>query len=270
MARKQPAKKTAGRRRRVLVTGASSGIGAAFAARLASDGHDVVLIARRRERLQAMARDLRRRDGVEVEVVAADLAHSAGLRAVEAMIATGGAVDLLVNNAGFGTIGPFAALDPSREEEEVRLNVVALLRLTRAALPGMIRRNTGAVINVSSLAAFQPGPNNATYAATKAFVNSFTESLSEELRGSGVRVQVLCPGFTRTEFQERAGIDTSRIPSFAWMSAEAVVDASLAALSRGTVVCIPGFGNQLLASAVAATPRPLVRRVIGMAGRRLL
>jgi short-subunit dehydrogenase len=120
------------------------------------------------------------------------------------------------------------------------------------------------------MAAFQPAPLNATYGATKAFVNSFTESLHEELRGSGVRVQALCPGFTRTEFQERAGIDTSGIPSFAWMSAEAVVDSSLAGLERGEVLCVPGFGNRLLAATVGALPRAVVRRVSGIAVRRFL
>src|SRR5262249_10893759 len=145
-------------------------------------------------------------------------------------------LDLLVNNAGFGTTGTFVELDPEREEEEIRLNVIALSRLTRAALPALIARGRGAVINVSSMAAFQPAPHNATYGATKAFVNSFTESLYEEVRGTGVRLQALCPGFTRTEFQNRAGIDASGIPGFAWMSAEAVVDASMAALARGDAV----------------------------------
>ena len=171
-------------------------------------------------------------------------------------------------SAGLGAV--FADLDPEREDEEIRLNVVALTRLTRAALPGLIARGRGAIINVSSMAAFQPAPMNATYGATKAFVNSFTEALHEELRGSGVRVQALCPGFTRTEFQERAGIDTSGIPSFAWMAPEAVVDAALAALARGTVVCVPGIGNHLLTAAATALPRALVRRIVGAGGRRLL
>jgi short-subunit dehydrogenase len=134
----------------------------------------------------------------------------------------------------------------------------------------MIARGHGAIINVSSLAAFVPGPYDATYGATKAFVNSFTEALHEELRGTGVRVQALCPGFTHTEFQQRAGIDVSRIPAFAWMTPEAVVEASLAALQRGQVVCVPGLVNRLLAMLIGAAPRRLVRRVTGLLAHRVL
>lgn len=256
--------------RRAWVTGASTGIGAAFARRLAKDRFDLALVARSRDRLSELADELAEAHGIACEVMAADLTVAADLERVAAALAGDGGLDLLVNNAGFGTIGAFADLDPGREEEEIRLNVVALTRLTRAALPGMVRRGHGAIINVSSLAAFQPAPLNATYGATKAFVNSFTESLHEELRGSGVRVQALCPGFTRTEFQERAGIDTSGIPSFAWMTAAAVVDSSLAGLERGEVLCVPGFGNRLLATTVGALPRALVRRVSGIAVRRFL
>jgi uncharacterized protein len=262
------AKKTT--RQRALVTGASAGIGEAFARRLARDGYDLTLVARTRTRLETLAKEIEKEHGVEVAVETADLTVSKELRAIEQRIADDAALELLVNNAGFGTIGRFAALDADREEEEIRLNVLALVRLTHAALPGMTKRRRGAIINVSSLAAFQPAPSNATYGATKAFVNSFTESLHEELRGSGVQVQVLCPGFTRTEFQSRAGIDTSGIPSIAWMSAESVVGASLAALQRGDVVCIPGFGNRLLANAAGAVPRPLLRRIMGFGASRLL
>jgi short-subunit dehydrogenase len=256
--------------RRAWVTGASTGIGAAFARRLAKDRFDLALVARSRDRLSELADELAEAHGIACEVMAADLTVAADLERVAAALAGDGGLDLLVNNAGFGTIGAFADLDPEREEEEIRLNVVALTRLTRAALPGMVRRGHGAIINVSSLAAFQPAPFNATYGATKAFVNSFTESLHEELRGSGVRVQALCPGFTRTEFQERAGIDTSGIPSFAWMTAATVVDSSLAGLERGEVLCVPGFGNRLLATTVGALPRAVVRRVSGIAVRRFL
>lgn len=255
--------------RRALVTGASSGIGSAFAAHLARDGYDLVLVARNGARLSALSSQLRERHGAAVRVVPADLTQAAELHSVEREIAQH-PLDLLVNNAGFATNGRFATLSPDREEEEIKLNVVAVVRLARAALPGMLARKRGAIINVSSLAALQPGPNTATYAASKAFVNSFTEALSEEVRGSGVRVQVLCPGFTRTEFQERAGIDASRIPPVAWMTAEAVVDASLAALKRGDVVCVPGVVNRLLAAAVATVPRALVRRATGILSNRVL
>ena len=254
---------------RALVTGASSGIGAAFARRLARDGRELILVARTLDRLEELATELRERDGHTVTVVAADLTKPAELHKVEEQVASDTALDLLVNNAGFGTIGRFATLDPDREEEEVRLNVIALQRLTRAALPGMVERKRGGIINVSSMAGLQPGPCNATYSATKAFVNSFTEALHEELRGTGVQVQALCPGFTRTEFQQRAGIDTSDLPAFAWMSAEAVVDASLAGLGRGDVVLVPGFGNRVLAAVAGSAPRPLVRRILGIAGNRI-
>jgi hypothetical protein len=251
------------------VTGASSGIGAAFARRLARDGRDLVLVARTLDRLEDLAEELKGHHGRAVEVIAADLTQPSDLRKVEERVASDDSLDLLVNNAGFGTAGRFVTLDADREEEEVRLNVIALQRLTRAALPGMMKRKRGAIINVSSMAALQPGPCNATYSATKAFVNSFTEALYEELRGTGVQVQALCPGFTRTEFQQRAGINTSDLPTFAWMSAEAVVDASLAGLDRGDVVLIPGFGNRVLATVAVTAPRPLVRRILGLAGNRI-
>ena len=256
---------------RALVTGASSGIGAAFATRLARDGRDLVLVARRLDRLEESAKELRERFDCGVSVVAADLTQPSELRKVEEQVASDEALDLLVNNAGFGTIGRFATLDPDREEEEVRLNIIALQRLTRAALPGMIARKRGGIINVSSMAGLQPGgPSNATYSATKAFVNSFTEALHEELRGSGVQVQALCPGFTRTEFQDVAGVNTSDLPSIAWMSAEAVVEASIAGLGRGDVILVPGFGNRFLATLAGTAPRHLVRRILGIAGNRIV
>jgi short-subunit dehydrogenase len=259
MSRASAAKKT---RPCALVTGASAGIGAAFAERLANDGYDLVIVARDRERLEARARQLHERHEVQVEVLPADLTEPSELRIVEGVVADA-QLDMLVNNAGFGTLGKFAGLDVEREENEIRLNVVALVRLTRAALPGMIHRRRGAIINVSSLAGLQPAPYNATYGATKAFVNSFTEALHEELRDSGVQVQALCPGFTRTEFQKRAGVDVSRVPSLAWMSPEAVVDAALAGLRRGELVCVPGLANRLVSMLAGAVPRRLTRRVVG-------
>lgn len=255
---------------RALVTGASTGIGAAFAARLARQGYDIVLVARNRLRLQAEAKRLHRQARVAVEVLAADLTVAADLQRVADHVAADRRLTRLVNNAGFGTAGSFAQLDPAREEDEIRLNVVALMRLTRAALPGMIARGRGAIINVSSMAAFQPGPYIATYGASKAFVNSFTEALHEELRGSGVQVQALCPGFTRTEFQRRAGIDTSQLPSFAWMTPDAVAAASLAALDTGEVVCVPGLGNRALLTLTGLVPHRIATRVAGVLGRRIL
>ncbi len=257
-------------RRRALVTGASSGIGEAFAERLAGERYNLVLVARNRTGLEHVAQRLRRSAKIEIEVLAADLTRPAQLEAVEKRVASNEAIELLVNNAGFGTFGRFAELDPDQEDDLIRLNIVALMRLTRAALPGMVARGHGAIINVSSLASFQPGPYSATYGATKAFVNSFTEAIYEELRGTGVRVQALCPGFTRTQFQERARIDASAVPAFAWMSSEAVVDASLAALRRGELLCVPGLANWTLATLAGMFPRGVARRVAGLLVERSL
>ncbi len=254
--------------RRALVTGASSGIGEAFAERLAADGYDLVVVARGQDALETLAKQLRESRAVGVQVLAADLTNGADLRRVEARVAEPPGFDLVVNNAGFGTVGAFADSDADCEEEEILLNVVALMRLSRAALATMLPRNRGVIINVSSLAAFAPYPFGATYAATKAFVNSFSEALHEELRGTGVRIQALCPGFTRTRFQERAGVDASTIPEFAWMESAAVVDASVAALERNDVVCIPGRGNKALSLLTGALPRSAVRRVMGIAQAR--
>jgi hypothetical protein len=256
-------------RRRALVTGASAGIGEAFARALAARHHDLRLVARRRDRLEALAKELSERHHVAASVEAADLAEEGELARLADAVAAD-PPDLLVNNAGFGTLGRFAELDPERELEEIRLNVVALVRLTRAALPGQLARGRGAVINVSSLAGESAGPFNATYAATKAYVTSFSESLHEETRGSGVTVQALLPGFTRTEFQEVAGVDPGVVPGFAWMTPEAVVAASLAALERGDAVCIPGAGNRLLGGLTALAPRGFVRRTLGSIQRRNL
>jgi short-subunit dehydrogenase len=255
--------------RRAWITGASAGIGAAFARRLARDGWQLTLVARDRARLQSLAAELQAAHGVEVAVLAADLTDPTARARVERGLADDAGLELLINNAGFGTVGAFVNLDPEREEAEIELNIVALMRLTRAALPGMLRRGRGAVMNVSSLAAFQPAPHNATYGATKAFVNSFTEALHEELRGSGVHAMVLCPGFTRTEFQQRAEIDVSGIPAAAWMSAEAVVDAALRGLARGDTVCVPGTANWLVSNIVSALPRALVRRAVGVGAKRM-
>jgi short-subunit dehydrogenase len=256
-------------RRRALVTGASAGIGEAFARALAGRRYDLVLVARRRGRLEALAKELAERHRVEATAEAVDLAEEGDLARLAAAVAAD-PPDLLVNNAGFGTFGRFAELDAERELEEIRLNVLALTRLTRAALPGLVARGRGAIVNVSSLAGETPGPFTATYAATKAFVTSFSQSLHEELRGTGVTVQALLPGFTRTEFQEVAGVDPGIVPPFAWMSAERVVRASLAALERGDAVCIPGAGNRLLGGLSGLAPRSVARRVLGTLQRRNL
>lgn len=258
-----------GPRRRALVTGASAGIGRAFAERLARDQFDLVLVARSGERLEALAKRLAEAHGAGTETLVADLTEAAEVARVEERLRSE-PIDLLVNNAGFGTVGPFAELDPDGEEREVRLNVLAVLRLARAALPGMLERGRGDLIQVSSLAGEAAAPYTATYAATKAFVTSLSESLAEETRGSGVRVQALLPGFTRTEFQDRAGVDSDAIPGFAWMEATEVVEASLAALEAGKVVCVPGALNKVLGTVTRMAPRGLVARAVGETFKRSL
>jgi uncharacterized protein len=247
-----------------LITGASAGIGSAFAAQLAARGNDVVLVARDRARLETLASDLATRHGVATEVLTADLTDSAQLASVEARLADRDRfVDVLVNNAGYGTNGHFAGLDRDVEDREIGLNVVALVRLTHAALGPMIERGRGAVLNVGSIAGYQPTPGNATYGATKAFVSSFTQSVHEEVRGSGVHVTLVCPGFTRTEFQEHAGIDSSKVPGFLWQSAEEVAAGALTALDHDRAVYVPGTLNRMTAAVVSVLPDALTRRVAG-------
>ncbi len=262
--RPTPAPETSGGARRLaLVTGASAGIGRAFAERLARDAYDLILVARRRDRLEELASSLSASHQRNVAVLPADLTRPEGVRAVEERIAKEPTLDLLVNNAGFGSHGRFVELERDGEAQQVQLNVLALLRLTHAAVAAFSERGHGSIINVSSLAGFQPGPYTTTYSATKAFVNAFTQGLAEELRGSGVRMQLLCPGFTRTEFQDVAGVSTSEIPDFAWMEPEPVVSASLASLKRGELICIPGTANRVFGAVLRALPTAVARRLGG-------
>ena len=244
-----------------MVTGASAGIGTEFASQLASQGNDVVLVARDGARLEVLAKELGARHRVATEVLVADLTDPAQLATVEDRLADRDRpIDVLVNNAGFGTNGRLHELDRDTETREVNLNVVALVRLTHAALGPMVERGSGGVLNVSSLAGGQPTPGNATYGATKAFVSSFTQSVHEELRGTGVKITVVCPGFTRTEFQVRAGIDSSKVPGFLWQSAEEVAAGALGALEHNRAVYVPGTLNRLTASVVSVLPDALTRR----------
>ncbi|HZR13011.1 MAG TPA: SDR family oxidoreductase [Acidimicrobiia bacterium] len=252
-----------------VVTGASAGIGAAFARALAARGDDLVLVARSRARLDDLAAALIRDHGVGVEVLPADLTDAADLARVEARVGDRARpVDLLVNNAGFGTAGSFDALPVEREDEEVRLNVLAVVRLTHAALDGMTTRGDGAIVNVSSVAGYQPNPGMATYGATKAFVSSFTQAVHEEVRSRGVHVMLVCPGFTRTDFQERAGVDQSDVPGFAWMEPDRVVADALRALDARRAVCVPGALNRVAAVMSDVAPAGVTRRVAGLVLRR--
>jgi short-subunit dehydrogenase len=228
-----------------LITGASAGMGAEYARQLAAAGTDLVLVARRLDRLEELARDLRARYGTTVETLAADLSTGAGVAAVEARISSGPALDLLVNNAGFGGRSGFAKGDVADHMSMAKVHVEATVRLTRAALPGMIDRGRGAIINMASVAAFSPF-SGAMYSGTKAFLVMFSENLRAELISKGVFVQALCPGMTHTEFHQVAAIDKAIVPKPFWMTAEKVVRISLRRLGRG-VVCIPGWKNQAIA-----------------------
>jgi uncharacterized protein len=245
-----------------LVTGASSGIGKEIARRLAAEGTDLVLVARDTARLEALAADLRSAHGRQVEVLAADLSDAAQLAVVEARLADGDRpIDLLVNNAGFGTYGPFAEMDVEGEQREIDLNIVALVRLTHAALGGMQARDRGAILNVSSVAGLQATPYNATYGATKAFVASFSEAVHEELRGTGVSLTAVLPGYTRTEFQARAGIEGRTIPGPLWQTPEQCVAEALAATRAGKAWVVTGVINKVVAAAAGTAPRSVTRRI---------
>jgi short-subunit dehydrogenase len=243
---------------RALVTGASSGIGAAFARALSRRGHSLLLVARRRERLEALAAELGR-----AEVLAADLGDPADVDRVAARADALGDLELVVNNAGFGTRGAFASLDAARELDMVRLNVLAPLTLTHRLLPSLLARKRGGVINIASIGAFQPVPFMATYGATKAFVLSWSEALAEELRGSGLHVLCVCPGPTESEFFDVAGLPEPMRKLPHTMSAETLVARSLAAFDDGRAVLTPGAVNWLTAFAVRLAPRLLVRVVTG-------
>jgi uncharacterized protein len=234
-------------RPRALVTGASAGIGLVFAERLAGQGHDLVLVARRRDRLEGLADRLRRQSGVEVEVISADLADERALAKIEDAAADDERLALLVNNAGFGGYKPFVAVEPKVIDDLIGVHIRAVARLTRAALPGMIRRDRGAIVNVASLLALSgamppnPLPFRATYAGAKAFIVSFTQALAGELIGSNVQVQACLPGRVLTEFHTSQGIDISKLPPM--MSPQDVVTASLAALKLREVVCVPALSE---------------------------
>jgi len=241
------------------VTGASSGLGETFARKLAARGYDLILVARRGERLAKLAEEL----PVRAEVLAADLVREEGLAAVEEAIRRCARLELLVNNAGFGTLGHFWEADIAGQRDMHLLHVVATVRLTHAALGPMVRRARGGVINVSSVAAFSINPGNAGYCSTKAWMNSFTEGLDVELRHakSPVRVQALCPGFTYTEFHDTLGVDRKGIPDWLWLKAEDVVEASLRGFEEGRLMVVPGLVYKLVAALVRPLPYGIRRHL---------
>jgi uncharacterized protein len=235
--------------RTALITGASSGIGEEYARQFAGLGYNLVLVARRTDRLQTLAADLEARHGIQAEVLAADLADRADMRRVEERLATDDTLGVLVHAAGFGTIGEFIEKSADREVGMIDVHDVAAVRLTHAVLPGMIARRSGVVIHISSIAGLVGGAGNVVYAASKAFLNTFCQGLQAELQGTGVRIQSLCPGFTYTEFHDTAeyrDFQRSAIPRPMWMSAQAVVSDSLAALKTDKVVVVPGLRNRMV------------------------
>jgi short-subunit dehydrogenase len=242
-----------------VVTGASAGIGAAYARRLAAEGYDLVLVARRRDRLEALAAELHARHGVEVEALPADLTEEAGMKAVEERIARADNLGFLLNNAGFGARGRFCETSVDSHDLMHRLHVMATLRLSHAALRKMVARGKGAVVNVSSVAAFISRPGNTSYYASKAWIVCFTEGLYLELRAarSPVRVQALCPGYTRTEFHDVMGFDRKLVPASLWMTAEEVVEASLRGLARGRLIVVPGWRYKFFVCLLRLMPMSL-------------
>lgn len=251
-----------------LITGASSGIGATYAEYLAQAGYDLILVARRRERLEALAESLRTRTGVMVEVLPADLGFPEDVGRVAARIESLPALDFLINNAGYGRSREFAASAVNEELHMAHVHVDASLRLTRAALPGMLARGRGAVINVASVMAFYPLPGGATYTATKAALVGFTRALHQELQGTGVRVQALCPGLTRTEFHQAANLSITQAPGIAWLSTDKVVAHSLRDLAADAAISVPGLGYAALVGVSGLFP-PVIFDGIGTAYQAL-
>jgi short-subunit dehydrogenase len=251
-----------------LVTGASSGLGLELAQLLAADGHDVVLVARRKAELETLAARLVAERGVEAHVLVEDLADAAApARLVAELGRRGLEIDVLVNNAGFGASGRFAELDLRRQLDMVQVNITALVHLTGLFVPGMLARRRGRILNLGSTAGFQPGPGMAVYYATKAFVNSFTEALAFELRGTGVTATVSCPGATATEFGAVAGNGRTRLFRAGTMSAAVVAAHAYRAMMGGKSLAIPGARNKMLIQVQRLSPRSTVRAVAAQLNR---
>jgi len=247
-----------------LITGPTSGLGEGYARRFARDGYDLVLVARDVDRLVALAASLRAQHGIDVEVLPADLSSTVDRETVGRRLSAGVAV--LVNNAGFGTSGEFWTTDPALLQRQLDVNVTAVMHLTRAALPSMVAAGKGTVINIASVAGLLPG-RGSTYSASKAWVVFFSEGLANGLAGTGVGVHAVCPGFVRTEFHQRAGIEMSSMPGAMWLSVEDVVDESLADIAKGKAVSIPGAQYKALTTAGRIIPRRFVRAVTKGVGR---
>ena len=252
-----------------LVTGASSGLGERFARQLAAAGNDLVLVARNRAALERLALEVEAAHGTTSEVLVADLADRAQLATVVERVRAGAPVDTVVNNAGFGFYGPVTSHQAEQELGMVDVDVAAVVALTHAALAVMVPRRSGGILNVSSIAGFAATPESATYSAAKSFVLLFPEAVHDEVAASGVRVTVLCPGFTRTNFQSNAGIEAKGLPGFVWAEPDAVARAGLAALEANQAVCVPGIVNKITAASPRFSPRPLTRRIANQVMKRL-
>ena len=245
-----------------LVTGASSGIGLEMSRQLAADGSSLVIVARTETALNELAVELDHKHGTNVEILVADLSTSDGMTLVEDRLTDRDRpVDLLVNNAGYGLNGGFWTRSADEHQQMLELNVIALTRLARAAVKPMFERGRGGILNVSSISGFVPSYGYATYGASKSYVTSFTEVLHEELRGSGVHVSCLAPGFTRTQFQATSGNEAEGLPDFMWQAADDVARAGLAAVAKNRAVWVPGAKNQAMVGFLRLIPRPIQRRV---------
>jgi short-subunit dehydrogenase len=245
-----------------LITGASAGIGRELARLAARDGHDVVLVARRKDRLEELARELEATHGVVATVLEADLGDRGAPQVIAQKLQSAGrSVDFLINNAGFGSHGAFVETDFARQAEMVDVNIRALMELTYRLLPQMLERHAGRILNVASLAGFVPGPFMATYYASKAFVLSFSEALSAELHGTGITVTAACPGPVATEFGTVANTERTNLFRSGAASATSVAENAYQAMLAGKVVSIPGFKNKLTAFSIRLGPRALVRRI---------
>jgi short-subunit dehydrogenase len=252
------------------ITGASAGLGAVFARKLAAQGYDLLLIARRRDRLEQLAAELAAAHGIAADVIEADLARLEDIDSVAGRLAAEPRLALLVNNAGFGALGRFYEAPLAEQVAMHRVHIDAVMRLSHAALRGMVARDEGAVINVSSVAGFMRSPSNVSYCATKAWINAFTEGVYLELKttGSKVTVQALCPGFTYTDFHDVMGMDRGDIPKRFWMKADDVVETSLAALPSGTLYVIPGWKYRLIVGVATKLPAWLRLRLESQPLRR--
>ena len=250
-----------------LITGATAGLGAAFSRRLALEPHDLVLVARDADRLERAAKELVAEHGIEVETLPADLSTAEGCAVVSTRLADPERpVEVLINNAGIGLGGSFLTAPVEDGIKLTQLNVLAVQRLTHAALPLMIERGRGDVINVSSVSGFTPGMRDATYSSSKAWVTCFSEALHVHTAGAGVRVMALCPGFVHTEFHQRAGLDMTGVPDWMWTEADDVVRDALRALRRGKAVYVPGRQYKAIVTVARHAPRTVVRRAAARVG----